>query len=71
MTFSEQNQPQALTLLNAREAAAYLRISLSTLNRMERRGQLRCLRTPGGHRRYTIALLNACLARVEAQTLHD
>jgi excisionase family DNA binding protein len=55
----DDNQP--LTLLNAREAAAYLRVSLSTLHRMERRGQLRAMRTPGGHRRYTLAILNHCL----------
>jgi excisionase family DNA binding protein len=53
---------EVLTLMNSREAAAYLRVSLSTLNRMERKGQLVSLRTPGGHRRYTLAMLNACLA---------
>jgi excisionase family DNA binding protein len=53
---------EVLMLLNSREAAAYLRVSLSTLNRMERKGQLCSMRTPGGHRRYTLAMLNACLA---------
>ncbi|MBN1148945.1 MAG: helix-turn-helix domain-containing protein [Anaerolineales bacterium] len=48
-------------LLTAREAAEYLRVSLSTLNRMERRGRLQPLRTPGGHRRYTLEMLNECL----------
>ncbi|MEW5871590.1 MAG: helix-turn-helix domain-containing protein [Chloroflexota bacterium] len=52
---------ERLTLLTAREAASYLRVSLSTLNRMERSGSLRPLRTPGGHRRYTLAILNECL----------
>jgi excisionase family DNA binding protein len=52
-----------LTLLTAREAAAYLRVSLSTLRRMEERGHLVALRTPGGHRRYSLQMLNACLAR--------
>ncbi|MFM8320719.1 MAG: helix-turn-helix domain-containing protein [Chloroflexota bacterium] len=52
---------QKLTLLTAREAADYLRVSLSTLNRMERSGRLRSLRTPGGHRRYTTDMLNECL----------
>jgi excisionase family DNA binding protein len=52
-----------LTLFTAREAAEYLRVSLSTLHRMERRGILCSLRTPGGHRRYTVHMLNACLAR--------
>ncbi len=54
---------QKLTLYTAREAASYLRVSLSTLNRMQRSGQLRSLRTPGGHRRYTLEMLNECLTR--------
>lgn len=54
---------QRLTLITAHEAADYLRVSLSTLNRMERRGLLQPLRTPGGHRRYTIEMLNECLSR--------
>jgi len=53
---------ESLSLLTAREAAEYLRVSISTLRRMEQRGQLSSLRTPGGHRRYTLELLNACLA---------
>ncbi|MAT42964.1 MAG: hypothetical protein CL609_11520 [Anaerolineaceae bacterium] len=48
-------------LLNAREAAEYLNISLSTLHRMENQGILIALRTPGGHRRYSLEMLNACL----------
>jgi excisionase family DNA binding protein len=52
-----------LTLLTAREAANYLRVSISTLNRMERRGLLVPLRTPGGHRRYTLEMLNECLTQ--------
>lgn len=60
----ETNEP--VRLLNAREAAEYLRVSLSTLNRMERRGCLVSLRTPGGHRRYTQQMLNACLGLAEA-----
>jgi excisionase family DNA binding protein len=53
---------EPLSLLTAREAAKYLRVSLSTLYRMEQVGQLIPLRTPGGHRRYTLPMLNACLA---------
>lgn len=56
-------EPDRLSLLTAREAAHYLRISLSTLYRLERDGQLESLRTPGGHRRYTIPMLNACLSK--------
>jgi excisionase family DNA binding protein len=55
-------EPERLYLLTAREAADYLRISLSTLYRLERDGQLGSLRMPGGHRRYTIQMLNACLS---------
>lgn len=63
MIDTEESTRQRLTLFTAREAADYLRVSLSTLRRMERRGHLRSLRTPGGHRRYTLQMLNACLAR--------
>jgi excisionase family DNA binding protein len=55
-------EPDRLYLLTAREAAHYLRISLSTLYRLERDGQLASLRMPGGHRRYTLQMLNACLS---------
>jgi excisionase family DNA binding protein len=48
-------------LLTAAEAAAYLRISLATLYRMERRGKLIPFRTLGGHRRYTVSMLSECL----------
>jgi excisionase family DNA binding protein len=56
-----------MSFLTAREAADYLRVSLSTLNRMERRGLLQPLRTPGGHRRYTLEILNEVLTRGSAQ----
>ena len=52
---------ERLNLLTAREAAKYLRVSLSTIHRMEQRGDLNPLRTPGGHRRYTLEMLNECL----------
>ncbi len=64
----DQNNNQPLILLNAREAAAYLRVSLSTLHRMEKGGKLHAMRTPGGHRRYTLAMLNLCL---ESGTNHQ
>jgi len=47
-----------LTLLNAREAAQYLRVSLFTLSRIERQGGLVPFRTPGGHRRYSMRMLH-------------
>jgi excisionase family DNA binding protein len=56
-----ENSNQALALFTAKEAAEYLRISISTLNRMEHKGAVTSLRTPGGHRRYTLEMLNACL----------
>ena len=48
-------------LLKAKEAAEYLRISLFTLNRIERQGMLTPFRTPGGHRRYSLDMLNTYL----------
>ncbi len=48
-------------LLNARQAAEYLGISLSTLRRIEREGNLIPFRTPGGHRRYRINMLDEYL----------
>jgi excisionase family DNA binding protein len=48
-------------LLTAREAVAYLGISLSTLRRIERRGLLVPFRTPGGHRRYDVKMLDEYL----------
>ena len=45
-------------LLRAREAAAYLSVSLVTLRRMEKQGVLSPYRTPGGHRRYSHQMLD-------------
>lgn len=50
-------------LMTASEAAGYLRISLATLYRMEKRGQLEPFRTIGGHRRYSLRMLNDYLER--------
>jgi len=50
-----------LALLTAREAASYMRISLFTLSKIEREGALVPFRTPGGHRRYSLAMLNEYL----------
>ncbi len=50
-------------LLNARQAAEYLGISLSTLGRIEREGNLIPFRTPGGHRRYRANMLDGYLER--------
>jgi len=48
-------------LLRARDAAAYLGVSLVTLRRMEKQGVLAPYRTPGGHRRYSIEMLEEYL----------
>jgi excisionase family DNA binding protein len=48
-------------LLNSREAARYLGISLNTLYRMEKSGLLQPFRTPGGHRRYPVTMLDGYL----------
>jgi excisionase family DNA binding protein len=50
-------------LLTAKEAAAYLRISLFTLRKIEQQGLIVPYRTPGGHRRYKVEMLNQYLER--------
>jgi excisionase family DNA binding protein len=52
-----------MSLLRAREAAEYLNVSLATLYRIERDGKLTPFRTTGGHRRYSLAMLNEYLER--------
>ena len=48
-------------LMTAREAAKYLRVSQFTLDKIERAGGLVPYRTPGGHRRYNVRMLNKYL----------
>jgi putative resolvase len=48
-------------LMTAKEAAEYLRISLFTLRKIEQQGLIVPYRTPGGHRRYSIDMLNEYL----------
>lgn len=50
-----------VSLMTAREAAKYLRVSQFTLDKIERSGGLVPYRTPGGHRRYNIRMLNQYL----------
>lgn len=52
---------EQLTLLTAKEAADYLRVSMFTLSRIEREGGLVPFRTPGGHRRYSMRMLDEYL----------
>jgi excisionase family DNA binding protein len=54
---------QTSVLLTAKEAAAYLRISLFTLRKIEQQGLIVPYRTPGGHRRYSVEMLNEYLER--------
>jgi len=58
-----------VSLLRAREAAEYLSVSLATLYRIEREGKLTPFRTPGGHRRYSLAMLNEYLNRSRGRPL--
>jgi excisionase family DNA binding protein len=54
---------QTRGLLTAKEAAAYLRISLFTLRKIEQQGLIVPYRTPGGHRRYSLEMLNEYLEK--------
>ena len=45
-------------LMTAKEAAKYLRVSMFTLSKIESNGGLVPYRTPGGHRRYSLRMLN-------------
>ena len=54
-------------LYSAKEATAYLGISLSTLGRIERQGLLVPFRTPGGHRRYAKEMLDDYLETTRIQ----
>jgi excisionase family DNA binding protein len=58
----------AMGLMTAREAAAYLHISLSTLQLIERQGYIIPFRTPGGHRRYSREMVEAYLESTRKQT---
>jgi len=43
--------------MTARQAAEYLGVSIVTLTKMEKEGELVPFRTPGGHRRYSLEIL--------------
>jgi len=67
-----------MTILTAKEAAEYLRVSLYTLRKMELEGLLNPFRTPGGHRRYSLRMLDRYLensrafpGRRESQRKHE
>jgi hypothetical protein len=50
-----------LSLMTAKEAVRYLRVSMFTLSKIESQGGLVPYRTPGGHRRYSLRMLNEYL----------
>jgi excisionase family DNA binding protein len=54
---------EGMTILTAKEAAEYLRVSLYTLRKMEMEGLLDPFRTPGGHRRYSLNMLDEYLEK--------
>ena len=60
---------EEMTILTAKEAADYLRVSLYTLRRMESDGSLIPYRTPGGHRRYSLKMLNEYLENSRTSSL--
>jgi len=54
---------EEMTILTAKEAAEYLRVSLYTLRKMEIEGGLMPFHTPGGHRRYSLRMLDEYLEK--------
>jgi len=50
-----------MNLMTAKEAARYLRVSMFTLSKIDKEGGLVPYRTPGGHRRYSLRMLNLYL----------
>ncbi|MBC8249902.1 MAG: helix-turn-helix domain-containing protein [Anaerolineales bacterium] len=50
-----------MNLMTAKEAARYLRVSMFTLSKIDKEGGLVPYRTPGGHRRYSLRMLNTYL----------
>ena len=58
--FGKRNAEQLMT---AREAAEYLRVGLCTLREIEKEEGIVPYRTPGGHRRYSVRMLNEYLQK--------
>ena len=56
-----RNKRNELNLMTAKEAAKYLRISQFALGKIEKGGGINSYRTPGGHRRYSLRMLNKWL----------
>jgi MerR family transcriptional regulator/heat shock protein HspR len=60
-----------LRLFTAKEAADYLRVSPFTLRKMEQLGMIVPYRTPGGHRRYSLDMLNEYLEKSRVPATHE
>lgn len=60
--------PTDRPILNSRAAADYLGVSLNTLYRIEKNGDLQPFRTPGGHRRYDLKMLDEYLESSRSHT---
>jgi excisionase family DNA binding protein len=58
--YASDNPP---LLLTPGEASRRIGISMETLRRWEREGKSTPIRTPGGHRRYDPAIIDALVAR--------
>lgn len=58
-------------LLTAREAADFLNVSMFTLSKIEREGNLVPFRTPGGHRRYSLQMLREYLESTRSHPLNS
>jgi len=71
METMDEMSDDRMTLLNAKEAAQYLRVSLFTLSRIERGGGLVPFRTPGGHRRYSMRMLHEYLENSRNSWRHE
>jgi excisionase family DNA binding protein len=54
LSFTISMAESRMTVITAKEAARYLRVSMLTLSRIEREGGLVPYRTPGGHRSYKL-----------------
>ncbi len=61
---------ERMNLVTAKEAASYLRVSMFTLNKIERESGLIPYRTPGGHRRYSLKMLNRYLDNSRRERFH-
>lgn len=57
------------TLMSPKKAAAMLDISVEHCRRMEARGEIKCVRTGGGHRRYDVQQFIDAQRKTEITTL--